>query len=389
MLQSKRRVLRTLSLCALIVSPSPASAKGANPTILKTFPLAMRTDQPTFVAADELRVVNRQRMLYMGSGMWKEQQTFYLRNLKDFSRVSVTAPVVSYIRKNRGMLLDESDTRPILEQFNVRKLLFYDAENGEAGIEIADKINSKVKRHFYLHWDLRKNKITEVTLVVRSAPKISWATLWPIGYDPDSCTFYYLRDIEERGKDRQPHTVTIIAFTRGKAKVVSRFDATRSIFRRVYFDSKRLRAMPVEYGEKGTGTGSPNGFLVDLKTGKVKKFEVPFTTYGASFDPSGDRVFAYSSQLGKLWSIRLSDGAVLKRLSVGALGHALGRLNGKELVLIRNSGILRLKRTPLRKGRFTRMAKLYPGFSHVEGSLVLNDGRFLVKNGERLYLVKF
>lgn len=388
-MQSPRRTLSVKILLCFFLSLPVAEAKDSNPTILKTFPLAMRTKAPTFVSADELRVVDRNRMLYVGSGMWKEQETFYLRNLRDYSRVSVTAPVVSYIQKNRGMLLDESDSRPILDQFNVRKLLFYDSENGEAGIEIADKINAKVKRHFYLHWDLKKNAITEVTLVVRSAPKISWATLWPIGYDSASCTFYYLRDIEERGKERQPHTVTIIAFTRGKARVVTQFDATRSIFRRVYFDSKRQRAMPVEYGERGTETGVPHGFLVDLKGGKVKEFEVPFTTYGAAFDPAGDRVFTYSSQTGKLWSIRLSDGGVIRKLSVGGLGHALGILNGKELVLVRNSGLLRLNRNPLRKGRFTPMAKLYSGFSHVEGSLVLNDGRFLVKNGEQVHVVKF
>jgi hypothetical protein len=333
-------------------------------------------------------LLGRGQYLYVGGGMGNEQERFDLLRLSDFRRMWLRAPVASYVQENPEMGLPGKRGQAPLDQFLVRGLLFYDPVNREAGVEIADHDASRVKRHFYMHWDVAANRITEVTLVVRSTPQISWASLWPVGYEHKSRSFYYLRDIELNGRRDQPRKVTIIAFSRGKAKVVCQFSARRSIFRRVAFDPKRLRALAVEYGERGTDSALPTGYLIDLRNGRVSTFLVPFTAYGATFDPDGRHVHVYSSQLGEVWTIDLASGKVVTKLAAGTLGHALGHVNSASLLLVRNSGLQQLHyaKRGLRKGRYVPIKEIYSGFSAVNGSLVIPSGA-IIKNGQMLYHV--
>jgi hypothetical protein len=385
--------LRSCSLllaAGLLFGSGPAAARAPRVTTRGVIALKQRTTAPTFTKRP-LRFLDRGKHVALGNGLWAEQDQMHLLRLRDLERRVVRVPFGAFVRSNPGMKLDQADTRPVHKQFEVQQLLFYDEQNGEAGVEVSDRLSRRhVRRHFFLHWDLKKDAITEATLVARSKPGKTLSSSLPLGYDHDRREFFFVRQIYTWSKDgkRQGRTVTVVGFKAGKPRVVVQFDSGRSIQRRTHFDGRRRRVLLTEYAELADKDPAPKGFLVDLVRGKVRSFEIPLTAYGAAFDPGGELLHIYSSQLGELWTLHAATGTKsAPALKVGKQGHALGVLGPGRLMLIRNSGLrlLRLKKGRPRKGRFVRIKAVYPGFSHVEGSLVLPGGA-LIKNGDKLYV---
>jgi hypothetical protein len=386
---------RTAGLCcALLLWTSSAAlarrAAGGKPVVRRVVSIKQRTSSPSFTA-QELRVVDRGRLLALGNGLLAEQETIHLLRLSDLKQLTVQAPLGAYVHANPGIKVSEQDGRPIHRQFLVQRLLFYDARHREAGIQVADRFGTgRVRRHFFMHWDLAKGQLTEATLVARGYGA-SHSDSLPLGYNHQRREFYYVRQIYERGAQRgkgRGRTLTIVGFKAGKPRVVVQFRSHRSMQRKTYFDAAGQRALLLEYAELADKDPAPLGFLVDLARGKVRSFEIPLTAYGAAFAPDGRTIFIYSSQLGELWQVDSTSGArTAPILKVGKQGHALGLVRPDSLLLVRNSGLryIHLRRGRLRRGRFIRIGALYPGFSHVEGSRVVPGGA-LIRNGDRLYV---
>ena len=380
----KQAALITLVLCSVL----PAAA-GARPHVVrKVVNLTLRTASPSFASVDTLGLLDRDRRLVYGTGITREHETMYLLRLGDLGAETVRVPLDAYVRGNPGIKLKEKDRRPVHEQFWIRKLLFYDRTNQEAGVEIEDRYSTaKVKRHFFIHWDLRKKKLTTATLVARGRPGSSHAASVAMGYDHDRKEYYYARQIYRRGTFRR--TVSVIGFAAGKPRVVAQFRSKRAIQTTTYFDQPRRRAVLVEYAELATPDPPPMGHLVNLGTGKVASFPVPLTCYGIAFGSRGKRIYAYSAQLGELWVLDATTGKRLQKQKVGSYGHAVGMINRRELLLIRNKSLdfYSVGKRLRRRGR-TPMRKLYKGFSNVDGSVVLPGGA-LIKNGDALRVVSF
>ncbi|MBW2733799.1 MAG: hypothetical protein JRH20_15530 [Deltaproteobacteria bacterium] len=384
----------TLTLLVSAESSARKSARKSStrkswPTLStrKTISLAQRLESPTFSAARPLRVMDRGHMLYLGKGFGRDHQTFYLLRLKDLQKLKITAPFHAYVKANPAMKQDPNDTRPLHQQFHVEKLLYYDSDNQQAGFQVADHLGKqKVRRHFFVPWDLKKCHVTEPTLVARSKVGVSYSHSLPLGYDPRLREFFYVRQVIAR--DSQQRTVFVIGFSRKKPRIVAQFKAKRSMGERTYFDARRGRALLVEYAELASPKPAPRGHLVTLATGKVMSFAIPLTTYGVAFDDDGRRLYTYSSQLGKLWTLDTTSGARLAQLSIGKLGHAIGMLGAKRLVLLRNSGLRLLSSDQgrLSKGPFIKTSRFFRGFSHVGGSLVVGP-TILLKNDDDLHVL--
>ncbi len=349
---SSHHHLRRCSLllaAGLLLTAKPAPARAPRVTTRGVATLKQRTTAPTFTKRP-LRLLDRGKHVALGNGLWAEQDQMHLLRIADLERRVLQVPFAAFVRSNPGMKLDQADTRPVHKQFEVRQLLFYDEQNGEAGIEVSDRLSRRhVRRHFFLHWDLKKGRITEATLVARSKPGKTLSSSLPLGYDHDQREFFFVRQIYTWTKEgkRQGRTVTVVGFKAGKPRVVAQFDCARSIQRRAHFDGERRRVLLTEYAELADKDPAPRGFLVDLVRGKVRSFEIPLTAYGAAFDPGGELLHIYSSQLGELWTLHAATGAKSAPvIKVGKQGHALGVLDPKTLLLIRNSGLrlIRLKK---------------------------------------------
>lgn len=397
------RVAGSITVVALTVAtllaPSPVTAKrrkkprrspatASVPLVLRgKVDLAQRTEVPTFTPASPLVLMNRGKMLYLGRGLWRDQQTFYLLRLSDLSRVTVKAPFNAYVRANPGMLVDPNDRRPLHKQFDVTRLLYYDEANQDAGFEVADQIGPRrQRRHFLMQWNLTTKKVTHATLVARSRVGQTYTHMLPLGYDTKRREFSYVRQVI--GKADEGRTVFVIAFGAGKPRIVAQFEGQRSMSSNTYVDPRHEYALLIEYAELASKGPAPRGHRIDLQSGKVRSFEIPLTTYGVAFDARGQRIYAYSSQLGQLWVVDAATGRRLQVLRIGKFGHALGVVSPSKLLLVRNNGVRQLRQTSrgLRLGRFFPITRIYTGFSHVGGSLVV-PGHALIKNGDTLYVV--
>lgn len=366
----------------------PAMAAARPHVVRKVLSLDLRVKSPSFSSTNPLLLVDRGQRVFFGTGITREHETMYLLRLSDLGRETVTVPLAPYVRRNAGIKLNPKDRRPVHEQFWIRRLLFYDNVNQQAGVEVSDRFGSNsVRRHFFIHWDLNKKSLTEATLVARGRPGASHAASVAMGYDHSRREFYYARQVYRRGTHRR--TVSVIGFTAGKPRVVAQFHSKRAIQGTTYFDQPHQRAVLVEYAELATPQPSPMGHLVNLGTGKVITFPVPLTCYGVAFGSRGKRLYVYSAQLGQLWVLDTATGKRLERLKVGKQGHALGLINPRELLLLRNRGLhfFSVGKRLRRRGSIP-MRKLYKGFSNVDGSLVLPGGA-LIKNGDKLHVVSF
>jgi hypothetical protein len=384
--------MRTVLVLLSLLLSAAAAARPA-PRVLKKLSLEQRTEAPTFYHGSALEPMDRDRLLYLGSGMWQEQEVFYLLRLRDLQTLTVRAPLAAYLDRFPEVL--GRDKRPTHRYFQIQRLLFYDRDTAAAAVEASDDAGAReVTRHFYFHWDLKKGAFTEATLVARTRGRGSYTNPITVGYDPGRRTFYYVRDVvHTRGRApasadaKQPsRKVTVVAFDQGKARVLTRFPTALPLARRAYFDGPRRRALLVEYAERGMGV-EPRGHLVQLDSGRVKSFTIPVVTYGAAFARDGSRLYLYSSQTGMLWAVDPATGKALQRIKVGGLGHELARWSGDDLLLLRNAGLQLVRPGKrLRKGPFVPVRRIYTGFSHVQGSRVLGQ-RVFVKNGTDLHVV--
>lgn len=371
-----------LLLCLAL--PAPGAARPLK--LRKVLGIQLRVKAPSFASVTPLTLVDRRRRVFFGTGITREHQTMYLLRLKDLQRETMQVPLAAYVRAHPGIKLVASDRRPVHEQFWIRRLLFYDRDNAEAGVQVSDRFGSQqVRRHFFIHWDLKKRRLTQATLVARGRPGASHSASLAMGYDHLRKEFYYARQIYRKGTHSR--TVSVIGFVAGKPRVVAQFRSLRSIQGTTYFDQPHQRALLVEYAELATPTPPPRGHLVQLDSGKVVSFAVPLTCYGAAFGGRGKKLYLYSAQLGQLWVLDAATGKKLQQLKTGKLGHALGFVNPRELLLIRNRG-LRFFSTGKRlrpRGQIS-IKKLYKGYSNVDGSLVIPGGA-VVKNGDKLHVV--
>ena len=379
-----RRAIPLMVLPLLAVAPL-AAARGPQLVAPAPLKLEQRTSAPTFTPAT-LRLMDRGRLVYVGKGMWAEQATFYLRELPSARPLRVVAPFAAYVASNPELLPEGARPGPLHKKLHITELLYYDREHGEAAFEVADHYRSQgVRRHFLVQWDLKRNVISHVTLVARSKPGVTYTHSLPLGYDPAQRAFFYARQVISQKADARD--VFVIGFSGGKPpRVVAQFVAERSMRSNAYFDAPSGRAMLVEYAERASTGPAPKGHLIDTRSGKALHFPIPLTCYGFAFGPAGKRLYAYSSQLGELWELD-HQGAKLRSLKVGQLGHDLGFYRG-SLVLVRNSGVqlFNARAKGLAKGRYLPLSALYRGFSHVEGSRV-TPPLILLRNGSELYFV--
>ncbi len=379
--------LRTAWMPALILTllAAPAEARRVRVEVIKKISLKQSDGPPSFTCTRRLRLLDRGRLLLLGKGLRKEQATFHLMKVTDRSVIRVAAPIRAFFAAHAGRFPDAGPWR----NYRVEDLLYYDTTAGQAGVLLRERRRGSDQRRLYLRWDLNKKKILGARVLGRRTAAFPYVYVRPIGYAP-KLKELYLQVTHGPPRGEQVRKLSVLALRDGKAREVMSRQVRRTVSRGPFYDAERNRALLVEYAERGAADPPPRGYLVPLSKGggATLSMKIPLTTYGVSFSRDGKTVRAYSSQTGKLWVLRAKDGKRLRRVKVGKRGHALGRPFGGALLLVRNKGLLFLREGRLRKMQFVKSARLYPGFSHVEGSLV-TPRLTAIKNRRTLHVLAF
>lgn len=377
-------VLILLSMLAAL-APSAAQGRGKLKVVAK---IDVKSRFPDFTREGP-ESMSRGGLVYLGKGAWAKQQTQVFFRLATLKRFTIDAPFDAYMLAHPELRLEAGDKRPIARQFQLVKLVSYDEKNHEAGLLVRDHYNRRVRRRrtFLLRWDLANKRITHATLL----------------HERDTRDRHYRTDVRVLGYDhvRAEHWVAhteklakgavkvmLRAYKQGKARDVASFEAQRSLGSSVFFLADRRKIVLVEYAERSSGGPPPRGYLVDLDASTVRTLEIPVTTYGLLIGKQRKKVYAYSAQLGRLWTIDAVSGKKIAELRVGALGHALGPVGSGRAVLIRAHGLqlFSFGKRGLRKARFFPMRLIYPTVVNVSGSLVVG-GFAVIRPGDTLYVV--
>lgn len=386
MKRTKQRwtVLLLLALLAPFAS-SAAQGRGKLKVVAK---IDVKSRFPDFTREGPTSM-SQGALVYLGKGAWAKQQTQVFFRLATLKRFTIDVPFDAFMLAHPELRLEAGDKRPIARQFQLVKLVSYDEKNHEAGLLVRDHYNRRVRRQrtFLLRWDLAQKRITHATLLherdtrdrhYRTAVRV-------LGYDHVNKE-HWVAHTEKLAKGSIK--VTLRAYKEGKARDVASFAAQRSLGSSVFFLAKRRKVVLVEYAERGSGGPPPRGYLIDLDASTVRTLEIPVTTYGVLIGKSGKQVYAYSAQLGRLWTIDATSGKKLAELRVGALGHALGPVGPGRAVLIRAGGLqlFSFGKRGLRKARFFPMRQVYPTVLNVSGSTVVG-GYAVIRPGDTLYVV--
>ena len=371
--------------CALLLLPEPAEARRIKVQAIKKISLKQRRDAPSFTRARRLRVMDRGKLLSLGTGLWEDQYTFHLLKLEDHSRVRVLSPIKAFLSSEPKRFPGAASWRG----YRVGPLLFLDSTNQRAGVLLRERRRGSEQRVFYLRWDLKKKEITGARLLGKRSAKWPYLHVRAVGYAPDRDELY-LQVVRAPPRGKQGRKLSVVALRAGKVRQVMSKDVRRRLSSGPFFDAKHNRALLVAYAEKGAADPAPMGYLVQLSSGKeaVLPMRIPLTTYGASFSPDGKILHAYSAQTGKISALDARTGKRLRRVHVGQLGHALGRPFTGALLVVRNKGLSFLREKRLTRMQFVPSARIYTGYSHVQGSLVTPQVT-AVKNRETLYVLAF
>ncbi len=362
----------------LVLLGAARPARAQTVRVLKQHDLTLKRDSPTFIKRGPV-LVDRGRLVHHGSGLWHEQHRQHFFRVADGAPLTAEAPLAALLTREESTFPGASGVG--FPQYMVQGLLFYDTTDQQAGLLLSERGTGKGSRRlFYLHWDLAKQELRPLLLGDEAAGSIYVESL---GYDPQSHELYATLTTPQPGGVQSQ--ISVVALSRGKRRAVTQVKAGRTVSRQPSLDGERMRAFLAEYSELDGETAQ--GHLVDLRAGTVRSMPIPHTTYGVAWHPDGRTLYLYSSKLGRAEARSCEDGKLLREARVGGLGHHLAWLRKGTLVLFRNAGLQLLDARTLAKRAFIPSTRLYPGFSHVEGSF-LAPGRLVMVNGWTVHLVE-
>jgi hypothetical protein len=370
----------------ILLAGTSASAQ-LTPRVLKQISREQRTQPPTFTPTAAPVLLDRGRLVHHGLGLWQDQHKLSFFRLSDGAEQIVEVPLESFFLREAASFPGASGSG--FPRYRLRSLLFYDTDDRRAGLlldESPARTRKGARRLHYLHWDLARRQITSSLLLGEESTGSYPDGIEALLYDPKRQEL--LCQVSETPSPRPADVATVVsilAISPQAQRVVGQVSTARTVSRGPFVDRDRRRALVAEYAERDGET--PRGYLVDLETGKHTAMAIPLTTYGAAFNPDGKVLYLYGSKRGVVEARATESGKLLRTAKVGSLGHGLAWIGPGALLLLRNSGLQPLDAKRLTKRPFIPSTKLYPGFSHVEGSFAL-PGRVVIKNGGTIHLVE-
>jgi len=365
-------VLLVLAGAARADDVQPKNASGAQARQLqfkvkKVVSLEAHTGQPSFYGDPRPHLLDRGRALYYGRGAAFGPGLVYVVELPKLEEHVLEAPTAEFSHQHPELLV-----KPVVEDMPC-----LDRTDGRAALVLKDVKNEKA---YVAWWDLAKNVLTSAFLV-GDRGRGNWIGVSTIGYVPErgECFVHVEKSVGAGFED------AVVAVGQDGARTVATFNPKFITSHGPWFDPVHQRAMVAEIVE--TPGAQPTGYLVDLANGGVLPFPIPQLVYGFTFDPDGQRLYAYGVKAGELWAINAATGVAAKRIKMGDVGHALGWI-GDALTVVGNVRIHLLDRRTLGHRGVVPTRRIAPEAVNVENSIVLPDGVVALDTFYKLYMTR-
>ena len=380
-MKTHRWLLVSLLCCPGLVRAAPVHK------IVAEFPTKFRTESPSFYFAGVPHTLAGGDFIYMGKGVWAEQQIFKLLDTRTHKLVSLEMPFDKFIAANARRFPRKRDK--LFMDYPIRRLLFYEP-GAKRAVFVFDHRRDRKSYLAVWHTDGNRIDIAADYTITRK----QWMDLKPVFFDAEKQTFYLRQVWGPMGTkpwETAPHQVKLIAMsTNGATETVTQFESQRNLLRYYYVDAPRKRVLFPQYAEKAGKGPKPKGWLVELGNGSKKEFEMPVTAYGGTFSPDGRHIFLYAAQIGQLLKLDAESGRIVRRKKVPKRGFPLGYCGKDRLMLVTHRGVLFFHPKTFKRTAMVPMSAFYEKkTAHVEGSLVVGDKAFLTLWGDVMKVVEF
>jgi len=344
-------------------------------TVVKHLSLETKSTPPTFVCLDGIRLLDRGRLLHIGRP-FENRSVLRLLDLTSMEVRDVEVPIPGpWVPPATQMLVD--------------KPLFYDTENGTAGILLRRGASVSGDAE-YLEWDLRTNKVAR-RMPLAPGKGAYWTSINAIGYDPArrEC---YLEVVRCRGggnlpcKPGGPYDWSVLEVSDRVRTVASWTGPLKPTQKGPYYDPLNHRSMHIEYAE--CGAEQTTAHLVDLDSGRVRHFPLPRVIYGFAFDPDGRTGYVYSYTTREVFAMDLESGEIGRHATFGNVGHLLDWVAPRTLLLCRDPGMHFIDSQTLEETGYIAASSFHKGSTHLEGSIFM-PGRAIVRIYSDLYVIEF
>ncbi|HEQ70932.1 MAG TPA: hypothetical protein ENN69_00445 [Spirochaetia bacterium] len=323
------------------------------------FPLS--GDEKTFVMAGRAQVVaedtygktrwdnpvNRNGLLYVipvPPESFVDRVSFF--SLPELKHITVDVPLQDFFSHHPELLVEGALTSTLKngkerKNYWIEDCFFYDIQNGEAGLKVLNYFllsKGNIKRTYFVHWDLKRNRISGAVLLLedRHIPRsgeydFQSVAVDGIGYNPRLKEYYYLtvtadmRAIKDgkytkyihRG-DAQFQFYGISGTSQRKIAVLE--TGSRNSYG-AYNAELNLFFLPA-YRDLGhvEEKQHPEGFILDLTKGGASKITIQRHAYWSAFDPHRKVLYHVSSSSGTLWVTDLATGEKKAELFLGDAG---------------------------------------------------------------------
>lgn len=370
-------------LAGLVLVAAPALAGKPRVEVKKKVSIAQRAKPPTFSSVGRTSLMDRGRLVYLGRGLFAEQDRFFFLDTRSMETIEVRAPITRFLEEHPEQFPGAEGAGWM--RYASDHLVFYDTEDGRAGILYGDN-RGKQRRLFCLVWDLKAKRIVRADPLGTRVLGSRWAGAKRIGYDTERGEGLVRVHVMEMVGEKRPGTVRVVGIGKEKARVIARVELGRNLRDPPYFDPAGRRVMLTEYAELPVEGAPPVGHLVQLDTGEVTACRIPVTPYGFAYGPAGKSLYAYSNQAGELWRIDAQSGKRIQQAKLAKRGHALGFVAPGRLLMLNHKGFHFLDAETLKRKAFVPYDVIAKGYWHVEGSFIV-PGRAYIENGQDFLIV--
>ncbi|MBN2544717.1 MAG: hypothetical protein JXB50_02900 [Spirochaetes bacterium] len=298
-------------------------------------------------------VVDRNRMLYVfdkyGYNPFEHfNDTVSFIKIPSLEKINIEVPVEKFLKDNKNLMVDgllyENVNNKKRKNYRISNCFFYDSENMAAGLELINNVyrgRTKFNRKYYLHWDLKSNKIIKAYLLydeiwnpIDKKGSNTYYFFDGLGYNYKNRMFYgklsktvlisenYIEDGKKRTKSIQDgdQRNQFISIDLNDKKIVSEIIINRGgdIFYNMDLNICFFHAYKSTDIDKEPK--DPIGFIINFENDGYNVIDSQMWTYWAEFDREKNLLYQISSITGKMWINDIVTGKKINELYLGDAG---------------------------------------------------------------------
>ncbi|MCW7465891.1 YncE family protein [Leptospira levettii] len=339
--------------------------------------------RPTFVESSNPYFVNGGKWIYIGKTADFDEPGVYFYDTNSKQKIYKSIPLETYYLAHTTDFIGQIENKGKRLPLTIYEFLYYEEGNHRAGFILENKgKSSKVKKYFYVGWDLIANNIDVVEPIfeIPEEDSKSFAQSSYIGYSEKDQAAYFTFAVDADLKDNLSEDVSAFIY-KIQNQNLTKLKEYKSKFYPYTpeFHPESNQIVIAAYAEAFQNR-NPLGYLLQLDSNTFQSFSIPSTPYGICFSKDGKTLYMAASDTGEVRIYNTDNLNDVKKTKWGTHGHRLGFWKEGELVWVRNSGLHIYDPKTLKQKKVIPTKKFYKNYVNVSGSVFLPFQKLVLRN---------